>query len=157
MNESNDFIITHYKELKKFVKIVIKYKTDEFILYSPFKGEYNVYNVVMSFAIAYLYGIKPEILIAKIKKLKPISGRREYLNFGQKFDIVLDYAHTINGIQSVLNSFKSTSKKIIVVTGCAGGSIPPPRCRTPACRPCPGRRRCVCAQSARPHTPIPSR
>lgn len=87
---------------------------------SPLKGEYNVYNVVMSFVIGLLYGIDSNELISYISTLKPISGRCETLNFGQDFDIVLDYAHTINGIDSILDTF-SDYDRIITVTGCAGG------------------------------------
>ncbi len=120
MNDGNDFLITGYKELTKYTKIELNYNEEKYIIYSPFRGKYNVYNVVMGFAIAYLYGINPELLLKRIKMLKPISGRGEFLDFGQNFEIVLDYAHTINGIKSILETF-SGKKKIITVTGCAGG------------------------------------
>ena len=60
------------------------------------------------------------MLLERIHKLGCIKGRCEFIDFGQNFDIVLDYAHTINGIKSILESFKDY-KNIIVVTGCAGG------------------------------------
>jgi UDP-N-acetylmuramoyl-L-alanyl-D-glutamate--2,6-diaminopimelate ligase len=52
--------------------------------------------------------------------LKPILGRRESLDFGQEYEIILDYAHTFNGIKNILDSVKDY-KKIITVTGAAGG------------------------------------
>ena len=60
------------------------------------------------------------LLLKRIKSLKQVSGRCEFLDFKQDFDIVLDYAHTINGISNILDTFKEY-KDIITVTGCAGG------------------------------------
>ena len=44
----------------------------------------------------------------------------ERLDFGQKYELVLDYAHTLNSIDNVIKHF-SNFKRIIVVTGAAGG------------------------------------
>ena len=118
--DGNDFVISNVKHLSKFVKFTIAYKDDKYVIKSPLLGVYNVYNVAMAFAICFLKGIDSNYLINKIKKIKPIAGRREYLDFGQNFDIILDYAHTYNGIKSILESV-CNYKKIITVTGAAGG------------------------------------
>lgn len=115
-----NFTIKNIDYVGKNVIIVLKYKDMEYSITSPLKGEYNVYNVVMAFIICLLYGVNSNDLIDGIKNLKPISGRCEMLDFGQDFDIVLDYAHTINGIESILDTFKNYNR-IITVTGCAGG------------------------------------
>ena len=118
--ENVNYIIKNISYVDKNVNIILKYNDTEYFITSPLKGEYNVYNVVMSFIISLLYGIDSNEIINKIKKLEPINGRCEMLDFGQDFDIVLDYAHTINGIDSILEAFKSYDR-IITVTGCAGG------------------------------------
>jgi UDP-N-acetylmuramoyl-L-alanyl-D-glutamate--2,6-diaminopimelate ligase len=119
-NKNSDFVITSVDNMPRFVKICLKNNKNEYTILSPFKGIYNVYNVVQAFIICLLYGIDSNILISKIKNLSPIKGRSELLDFGQKFDIVLDYAHTVNGIRNILDSFKDYDE-IITVTGCAGG------------------------------------
>ena len=115
-----NFTIKNISYLKENVIIKLKYEGIEYSITSPLKGEYNVYNVVMAFIICLLYGIDSNKIIDNIKELTPISGRCEFLDFGQNFDIVLDYAHTINGIENILKAFKSNNR-IITVTGCAGG------------------------------------
>ena len=60
------------------------------------------------------------MLVKRISELKPIKGRGELLDFGQEYTLVLDYAHTINGIKNILETFKDYDE-IITVTGCAGG------------------------------------
>ena len=74
----------------------------------------------MSFIICLLYGVDSNKIINNISVLEPISGRCEFLDFGQDFDIILDYAHTINGINNILDTF-SDYNTVITVTGCAGG------------------------------------
>lgn len=118
--ENVNFTIKNISYVNKNVNIELKYNDTNYSILSPLIGNYNVYNVVMAFIISLLYGVNSNEIINNIEKLKPISGRCEFLDFGQDFDIVLDYAHTINGIDSVLDAFKSYNR-IITVTGCAGG------------------------------------
>jgi len=115
-----NFTIKNIRYVDENVSIILKYKDIEYSIASPLLGEYNVYNVVMAFIISLLYGINSNELIRNIKKLTPISGRCEVLDFGQDYTIILDYAHTINGIENILGTF-SDYNRIITVTGCAGG------------------------------------
>ena len=120
-NKGNDYVIEDVK-YDKLTKITICNKDNKYVIESPLKGKYNVYNMSLAFIICLLYGIDSNTLISRIKKIKPISGRCEFLDFGQDYDIVLDYAHTINGIKSILESFKDYNyDRIITVTGAAGG------------------------------------
>ena len=115
-----NFTIKNICYVDENVSIILKHKDIEYSITSPLLGEYNVYNVVMAFIISLLYGINSNELIRNIKKLTPISGRCEVLDFGQDYTIILDYAHTINGIENILGTFKDCNR-IITVTGCAGG------------------------------------
>lgn len=119
-DEGNDYVICHVKYLSNYTEICVKHEDEKWIINSPLKGKHNVYNVVMAFIIGHLYGIRDDVLIEKIEKLEAIEGRCEVLDFGQDYSIVLDYAHTINGISNILDTFKGCGK-IISVTGCAGG------------------------------------
>lgn len=115
-----NYKIKNITYLDSGVLIELKYDDIDYLITSPLEGEHNVYNVVMAFIISLLYGIDSNKLINSIKKLSPISGRCEELNFGQDYKIVLDYAHTINGISNILDTFRKYNR-IITVTGCAGG------------------------------------
>ena len=118
--ENVNYLIKHISYNSKNVLINLMYKDMDYLITSPLIGEYNVYNVVMAFIISLLYGVDSNKLIDGIKKLTPINGRCEVLDFGQDYSIVLDYAHTINGIDSILNAFQGHGR-IITVTGAAGG------------------------------------
>lgn len=116
----NDYIISDVKEMSNFVNFVVVDKDKKYKISSPLKGLYNVYNVTLAFVICLLKGIDSAYLIEKIKNIETVRGRRENLNFGQDFTIILDYAHTFNGIKNILDSVKDY-KRVITVTGAAGG------------------------------------
>ena len=120
VNNDCDFLISDVVEKNNSVEFVITYCGKKYVINSPLVGMYNVYNVTLAFAICLFSGINEDDIIKGISELKPILGRREYLDFGQDFDIILDYAHTFNGIKNILDSVKHY-KKIITVTGAAGG------------------------------------
>ena len=119
-NLCNQYIISNDKKSQHIVKISVKGKNKSYILESPFKGKYNVYNVVEAFFIALVFGINESLLVKRVRVLSPIKGRGELLDFGQDYTIVLDYAHTINGIKNILDTYKDY-RQVITVTGCAGG------------------------------------
>lgn len=117
---SNDCIMSNVKLLDNSTVFDIKYLGNIYKIKSPFVGMYNVYNVTLAFLICLHYGLAPEYLVDAIPHLKEVCGRREVLDFGQKYEIILDYAHTYNGIKNIISSV-DTNRKLIVVTGCAGG------------------------------------
>ena len=120
VNNDCDFTISDIVENSKNVYFKIKYDNVIYEIESPLVGLYNVYNVTLAFAVCLLSGLTSNFIIDAIKNLKPILGRRESLDFGQDYEIILDYAHTFNGIKNILDSVKDY-KKIITVTGAAGG------------------------------------
>lgn len=122
ISTDNDFTIFDVNFDSEFSKFKIKKNCtcEVYDIVSPLLGKYNVYNVTLAFLVGLYFGISSDELINRIEKLEVISGRREKLNFGQDFDIILDYAHTLNGISCILDSVKDY-KRIITVTGAAGG------------------------------------
>ncbi len=117
---SNDCIINDVENNEKFKIFELTYLGNTYKIRSPFFGKYNVYNVTMAFLICLYYGISPEFLVDNIPKLINVKGRSEKIDFGQDFEIILDYAHTLNGIKNIMENVNKT-KRLIVVTGCAGG------------------------------------
>lgn len=119
---NTDFTIfdVNYHEKSTSFKIKNSSNGEIYRIVSPLLGQYNVYNVTLAFVIALNSGISVEEIVSRIHNLSFISGRREMLNFGQSFDIILDYAHTYNGILNILESVQDY-RRIITVTGAAGG------------------------------------
>lgn len=119
-DKNNDYVIDDVSYHKRYSEFSLKYNQKTIKIKCPFVGEYNIYNVTMAYIIGLLYGVEESLLLRRISKLKPVKGRGELLDFGQDFTIVLDYAHTTNGILKILETYKDYGQ-IITVTGCAGG------------------------------------
>lgn len=114
--------IINFKEFYNKTDISLKYNNKIYKLESPLVGEYNIYNLSAAILSLIALNYSIEEIINRIKNIKVPKGRCEFLNFGQKYYIILDYAHTtdaFNKIYKYLNKVKMG--RIITVTGSAGG------------------------------------
>jgi UDP-N-acetylmuramoyl-L-alanyl-D-glutamate--2,6-diaminopimelate ligase len=88
---------------------------------SSLMGKPNLYNIGAALGIAVALGISSEAMTRGIRNLKNVPGRFEAVTAGQKFRVIVDYAHTDDALEKVLTSAREiTSGKLIVVFGCGG-------------------------------------
>jgi len=87
-------------------------------------GFFNVYNSLAAIAAALKLGIDKDIIIKALESVCPVRGRFENMKVdfnGKKFNIVIDYAHTPDGLLKLLKSVREIAKeKVITVFGCGG-------------------------------------
>jgi len=98
------------KKLKK-VKIV-----------TPLLGEYNIYNCLAAIAAVKTLGIGDREIQKTIKAFIGVTGRMEAIKNKRGFKVIVDFAHTPNGLENALRTIREVykPKKIIAVFGCAG-------------------------------------
>ncbi|MBN1755797.1 UDP-N-acetylmuramoyl-L-alanyl-D-glutamate--2,6-diaminopimelate ligase [bacterium] len=88
---------------------------------SPLKGRFNLYNSLMAGAICSLAGIVPQKVKEGLEMPFPVRGRLEEIKGKQDFQIFIDYAHTPDALQNLLNSVREfTPNRILLVFGCGG-------------------------------------
>ncbi|MGN0960902.1 MAG: glutamate ligase domain-containing protein, partial [Christensenellales bacterium] len=88
----------------------------------PLVGLYNVYNVLAGLTIAKMLGLNKDQLQYAINNLKEIDGRFNLYNINNR-EIIIDFAHTPDSMNKLLNHIsKYTNKNIISVFGCVGYS-----------------------------------
>jgi len=88
---------------------------------SPLAGRNNIYNILMSVGIAYALGVGDEAIIKGIREVRPVEGRFEKVDAGQKFLCILDYAHTEDALRRLIEEARLiTNGKVITVFGCGG-------------------------------------
>ena len=93
----------------------------ELELRSPLRGEFNVYNVLGSLAAARALGVSAEMCVEAIATAGQVPGRFETVDEGQPFAVLVDYAHTPDSLENVLNAARNlTDKRVHVVFGCGG-------------------------------------
>lgn len=84
-------------------------------------GRHNVCNALCAIAIAGGLGIPVGQSAEGVASLKSVPGRFEHVNCGQPFQVVVDYAHTDDGLRNVLQAARGIcGGKIIAVFGCGG-------------------------------------
>ncbi|WP_040329410.1 UDP-N-acetylmuramoyl-L-alanyl-D-glutamate--2,6-diaminopimelate ligase [Clostridium ihumii] len=85
-------------------------------------GKYNVYNALGSIIAALEEGATVENIREGLKNIQ-VPGRCEIvtLNHNLGYDVIVDYAHTPDGLENVLKSVRELAKgRLISVFGCGG-------------------------------------
>lgn len=84
-------------------------------------GKYNVYNALGAICAALIEGIPLRDVKRSLEAIPGVPGRVESVNAGQPFAVIVDYAHTPDGLENVLRAVKEFARgKIICVFGCGG-------------------------------------
>lgn len=85
-------------------------------------GEFNVYNALAAAAVGLANNINVTVLKTALEKASSIPGRFEAIDCGQKYDIIVDYAHTAESLSNLLQLYKNLTKgKLYAVFGATGG------------------------------------
>ncbi len=84
-------------------------------------GRFNVYNALAAFAVGLVEGLPPEEVAAALGEVSGVPGRFELVDRGQPFAVIVDYAHTPDGLENVLQAARQlASGRVIVAFGCGG-------------------------------------
>lgn len=84
-------------------------------------GRFNVYNALCALAVGVHRGVSLEAAARALESVRAIPGRFERIEAGQPFSVVVDYAHTPDGLANVLAAAREiTPGRVIVVFGCGG-------------------------------------
>ncbi len=86
-------------------------------------GNFNAYNLLAVYATANVLGINPIETLKLISKLESVAGRFQYFISEKKITVIVDYAHTPDALQNVLetiNAIRSKNEQLITVVGCGG-------------------------------------
>jgi UDP-N-acetylmuramoyl-L-alanyl-D-glutamate--2,6-diaminopimelate ligase len=88
---------------------------------SKLMGKFNVYNMLAAVGAALCSGVPFETICSALCETTGVAGRFEPVAAGQRFGVIVDYAHTPDSLENVLTTIKSFVKgKIITVVGCGG-------------------------------------
>jgi UDP-N-acetylmuramoyl-L-alanyl-D-glutamate--2,6-diaminopimelate ligase len=93
----------------------------ELELRSPLRGRFNVYNLLGAFAAARILGVPGEVAAHAVETAGLVPGRFQPVDEGQDFAVLIDYAHTPDSLENVLQAARQlTSGRLHVVFGCGG-------------------------------------
>ncbi|MCL5115830.1 MAG: UDP-N-acetylmuramoyl-L-alanyl-D-glutamate--2,6-diaminopimelate ligase [Firmicutes bacterium] len=84
-------------------------------------GRFNVLNALAAMGVGHVYGISPEKMAAALARYGGVPGRFERIDEGQPYTVIVDYAHTPDGLENALTTAREFAMgKIGVVFGAGG-------------------------------------
>ncbi len=103
------------------LRFVLRTPAGSVPLQSPLVGRYNVHNMLAAAAVGLSQGAALEAVREGVADVEGVPGRMEYVQQGQPFAVLIDFAHTPNALDVTLRAAREfTSGRIIAVYGCAG-------------------------------------
>ena len=102
------------------VKFVANLEDEIVDVKSSLYGEFNVYNLLGAMSVASCLGIDSQTLTHAVRKIKAVKGRFSVLHT-DKGTIIVDYAHTPDGLKNLLSTARTLTKsRLITLFGCGG-------------------------------------
>ncbi len=85
-------------------------------------GSFSVYNALCAIGICESLGIKRQDIADALSTAKGVKGRAEIVDIGNRdYTVMIDYAHTPDGIENILKTAKGFAKgRVVLVFGCGG-------------------------------------
>lgn len=84
-------------------------------------GLFNVYNALAALAVGIVHEIDLESIKKALESVKGVPGRLEKVDEGQDFTVLVDYAHTPDGLENIIKAARGFARgRVITVFGCGG-------------------------------------
>ncbi len=122
LNQQADFYATGIQYSSTGVRFLVNYDGGSIPVACALPGSYNVSNCLAAFAAAVRgVGVSPREAASGIAALQGVPGRMEFIDMGQDFLAIVDFAHTPNAlIRAIETAREMTSGRVITVFGSAG-------------------------------------
>ena len=103
-----------------YVDFRVKIKAQNERVKTGIPGRFSVYNSLAAICVAQKFGVEPEIVKQALLEVR-VPGRSEMVDNKLEIPIMIDYAHTPESLQNILQAAKSyTRGRVISVFGCGG-------------------------------------
>ncbi|WP_373893334.1 UDP-N-acetylmuramoyl-L-alanyl-D-glutamate--2,6-diaminopimelate ligase [Virgibacillus sp. CBA3643] len=121
IEHKSDFQVTAIQISESGTTFSILYNENEYHFETSLIGAFNIYNLAAAISICYLEGMDYSTIKTLVKSFKGVPGRLEKVLTSQR-NIYVDYAHTPDGLENVLETLNElkTDNKVITVFGCGG-------------------------------------
>lgn len=117
----NDIYPLSFTVAPKHMQLALATPAGEMDLELKITGEFNVYNVMGAVAAMLAENISKEIIISVLDGFDGVPGRFQLVEAGQPYTVIVDYAHTPDGLENVLKTARFITRgKLWAVFGCGG-------------------------------------
>lgn len=99
----------------------VHYNVDGFPVNLQLNGNFNVYNSLAALATGEALGFPVDAVIRALEQVNGIAGRFQKVESDNDYTVIVDYAHTPDGLENVIRTAKTFAKgRVITVFGCGG-------------------------------------
>ena len=106
---------------EKGVHFNVNYKNEKYEVALGIPGMFSVYNALTALGCLISAGISLGEAVEGLKSARGVKGRVEVVETGRDFSVIIDYAHTPDGLYNVIRTIRGFCKgRIITVFGCGG-------------------------------------
>ncbi|MGN1311994.1 MAG: UDP-N-acetylmuramoyl-L-alanyl-D-glutamate--2,6-diaminopimelate ligase [Bacilli bacterium] len=117
-----DYYIKEYNITLSHSTFSVMHNNENYTFSTKMLGKHNIYNSLVSIIILNKIGYTFEEINKVLNTVEGPIGRMENINYKNN-NIIIDYAHTPDGIENVLKTARELKpNKIITVIGCGGGT-----------------------------------
>jgi len=120
-----DLYVSHWENREEGLKLLISTPKGDLDLNLKLRGKFNVYNILLATGV--LIGLDEDLENIKYawESFNGVPGRLEFVDEGQNFSVIIDYAHTPDGLYNILSTVSEFTKgRKILVFGCGGDRDP---------------------------------
>ena len=87
----------------------------------PIPGRFSVYNSLCAATVALALGVDFEDTLIAIGKSNGVKGRIEVVPTNTDYTVIIDYAHSPDGLENIISSLKEIAKgRVVTLFGCGG-------------------------------------
>ena len=125
--EGKEYKINSYSDTNKGTLLDVDILGKNYKIETNLRSSFNVYNYLTALAFAHNIGYSVDEIIDVTKDIYPPKGRCEQIRVG-KGEAVVDYAHTPDAVEKIIDAFNATARgKVITLVGCGGDRDPKKR------------------------------
>ena len=118
--DGKELVINSVALSHQVTSISFKYKKKDYLVKTDMVGMFNVYNYLMALLLVVNAGFDIDKVLTLSEKITPPPGRMDKIKYGTR-SIFIDYAHSPDAVENVLNTaLELKTAKIITVIGCGG-------------------------------------
>ncbi len=109
------------------IDLEVKHKEAKYLVKAKLLGKFNAYNLLAVFSACVLLGFDIDKVLKSLESVLPPEGRFDYFVSKTGILVVVDYAHTPDAVEKVLDTARGIaegSSRVISVFGCGGDRDP---------------------------------
>lgn len=121
-NINADYRILSCEATEKGQLVTFAHKEREYVIDIPLKGKFNANNVLLCVAMARAWGLSFSQITQALNTFEGVEGRFDLVINRAPFSVVVDYAHTPDSLEKIIEECRmlAGSARVITVFGCTG-------------------------------------